>query len=123
MFIAVEKEERVFYRCRQSEKSWYHLMLFFATLNVLSQSCPFVKEYLFIAVEKEERVFYRCRQNEKSWYHLMLFFAKIREIKFPQKFSKSGVREIKFPRNFPESGIREIKNYKCEYRDTLTLFC
>ena len=37
-------------------------------------------------------------------------FAKIRKIKFPQKFSKSGIREIKFPQNFLKSGIREIKN-------------
>ena len=36
-------------------------------------------------------------------------FAKICEIKFPRKFSKSGVREIKFPRKFSKSGVRETK--------------
>ena len=38
-------------------------------------------------------------------------FAKIRKIKFPQKFSKSGVLKIKLPQNFPKLGIREIKSY------------
>ena len=37
LFIAIEKERQVFYRCQQNGKSYYSLISFFVTLNALSK--------------------------------------------------------------------------------------
>ena len=55
---------------------------------------------------------YIPKVNKFSWeleFADFLGFVEIREIKFPQSFSKWTVHEIKLPRNFTESGNHEIK--------------